>query len=107
MNTPAATPMPSAAPMTNLNTLILALRHRARWKILKALSAGEPLMAAELAKCIGQSTDMTHKHLAALRRAGVVRTRGRLHSIVQAYQPVPGQPIVDFGHCLLRLDQAG
>jgi hypothetical protein len=45
------------------------------------------------------------KHLAALQRAGLaVQERGRLYSIPKQYLPVPGQAVVDFGHCLLRLD---
>jgi hypothetical protein len=40
-----------------------------------------------------------------LRRAGMaVQAHGRLYSIPKQYLPVPGQPVVDFGHCLLRLD---
>lgn len=31
---------------------------------------------------------------------------GKLYTIPKKYLPVPGQPIVDFGHCLLRLDAA-
>ena len=43
-----------------------------------------------------------------LRRAGlVVQGRGRLYQVPKQYLPTPGQPIVDFGHCLLRLDVAG
>lgn len=30
----------------------------------------------------------------------------RLYTIPKKYLPVPGQPVVDFGHCLLRLDAA-
>jgi hypothetical protein len=26
---------------------------------------------------------------------------------IASYFPTPGQPVVDFGHCLLRLDAAG
>jgi len=47
------------------------------------------------------------KHLATLQWAGLaVLGRGRLYSIPKQYLPVPGQAVVDFGHCLLRLDAA-
>jgi hypothetical protein len=51
---------------------------------------------------------MTSKHLAVLRKAGaVVQGRGRLYQIPPPHLPAPGERIVDFGHCLLRLDAAG
>jgi len=41
-----------------------------------------------------------------MRQAGlVVKGRNRLYQIPKQYLPVPGQRIVDFGHCLLRLDE--
>jgi hypothetical protein len=43
-----------------------------------------------------------------LRKAGLVaQGRGRLYQIPKPYLPAPGERIVDFGHCLLRLDAAG
>jgi hypothetical protein len=43
-----------------------------------------------------------------LRRAGlVVQGCGRLYQVPKQYLPTPGQPVVDFGHCLLRLDAMG
>jgi hypothetical protein len=40
-----------------------------------------------------------------MRAAGVVvQGRGRLYNIHKQYLPSPGEPLVDFGHCLLRLD---
>jgi hypothetical protein len=37
----------------------------------------------------------------------VVQGRGRLYQIQKHHLPTPGEPIVDFGHCLLRLHHAG
>jgi len=43
-----------------------------------------------------------------LREAGLaVHGRGKLYQLHKHHLPVPGQPVVDFGHCLLRLDAAG
>jgi hypothetical protein len=40
-----------------------------------------------------------------LRDAGLVaQGRGQLYQIPKQYLPNPGQPVVDYGHCLLRLD---
>lgn len=96
----------SVQPLPSRDLLALALGHPARWKILQELSLGEPRMVRELAKFAGCSPDMTSKHLAKLRKAGaVVQGRGRLYQIPS--QHLPGERIVDFGHCLLRLDVAG
>jgi hypothetical protein len=51
---------------------------------------------------------MTSKHLAVLRKAGaVVQGRGRLYQISPQHLIAPGERVVDFGHCLLRLDAVG
>ena len=98
----------SVQPLPSRDLLAAALGHPARWKILKELSHGEPRMVRELAKVIGCSPDMTSKHLAKLRQAGaVVQGRGRLYQIPPQHLPAPGEKVVDFGHCLLRLDVAG
>ena len=87
--------------------LAAALGYHDRWIILNELSKGEPLMVLELAKLIGKSPDATAKQMLMLRRAGLaVQAHGRLYSIPKQYLPQPGQPVVDFGHCLLRLDAA-
>jgi DNA-binding transcriptional ArsR family regulator len=95
-------------PLPDLGRLVSALGHTTRWKMLKELSAGEPRTIDEMAKVAGCNYDNASKHLAMLRRAGlVVQGRGRLYQVPKQYLPTPGQPIVDFGHCLLRLDAAG
>ena len=101
---------PTAAPAQrpDIDQLIAALRHRNRWKMLKELCAGEPRTIAELAKVAGCSYDNAAKHLAQLYRAGLVlRGRGRVYEMARQYLPTPGQPVVDIGHCLLRLDAVG
>ena len=63
------------------------------------LLQGEPGNASDLV-CIA--------YVAMLRKAGlVVQGRGRLYEVPKSYLPEPGQPVVDFGHCLLRLDAVG
>jgi DNA-binding transcriptional ArsR family regulator len=94
--------------LPNRGLLAKALGHPARWNILQELSHGEPRMVRELAKAAGCSPDMTSKHLAVLRKAGaVVQGRGRLYQIPPQHLTAPGEHVVDFGHCLLRLDVAG
>lgn len=83
-----------------------SLGHTNRWKILRELSAGEPLMVKEIAERIRISADLTSRHMAVLRRAGlVVCGRGNLYAIPKPYLPVPGQRLIDYGHCLLRFDE--
>lgn len=108
MNTPnPVPPTVSTLPVLPLPAMLKALCHPARWQILKELSAGEPLLVPELAQRLGCSRDMASKHLGLLRRAGMVTSRGRLHQIPKLHLPAPGQPVADFGHCLLRLNHGG
>ena len=99
-NTDAAS---SARP--GLKLLATALAHTARWKMLRELSAGEARSIDELAKVSGCAYANAARHLIVLRRAGlVVQGRGRLYQIPKQFLPAPGQPVVDYGHCRLRLD---
>ncbi len=109
MNTPSeAQPAVSTQPLLPLKSVLSAIGTPTRWRILSELSAGEPLMVSEIAQRTGQSADLVSKHLALLRKCGmVVRSRGVFHQIPGQYLPVPGRRVVDFGHCLLRLDAAG
>ena len=87
--------------------VLAVIANESRWIILKELAKGEPRMTIELARLIGSSPDATAKQMIMLRRAGLVeQVYGKLYTIPKKYLPVPGQPVVDFGHCLLRLDAA-
>ena len=99
--------VPAGMTLPDLELLITALSHSTRWKMLKELTCGEARTIDEMAKVGGCSYDNASKHLARLMRAGViVRGRGRLYQMAKQYLPAPGQPVVDCGHCLLRLDAA-
>ena len=106
MNTPSALPpVVATPPLMPLKSVLFAISAPTRWQILSELSAGEPLMISELAQKIGCSADLVTKHLAVLRKCGiVVQSRRYLYAIPPPYLPTPGQRIADFGHCLLRLD---
>jgi len=95
---------PSDASALTLDQVAFPLGEPRRWRILAELSEGEPLMVIEIAERIGQSPALTSKHLAVLRRAGMVVTnRAGLYSIPKQFLPTPGQRLVDYGCCLLRL----
>lgn len=106
MNSTPETPKNTVGtPLPDLELLITALGHSTRWKMLKELTCGEARTIDEMAKAAGCSYDNASKHLARLFRAGlVVRGRGRVYQMARQYLPTPGQPVVDCGHCLLRLD---
>jgi DNA-binding transcriptional ArsR family regulator len=98
----------TAAPLPDLTGVVSGLSHTTRWKMLKELSGGEARSIDELAKVSGCAYGNAARHLIRLRQAGlVVQGRGRLYNIPKQYLPSPGQAVVDYGHCLLRLDAAG
>ena len=100
-------PTTTAIARPDIDRVVAGLRHRNRWKMLKELSCGEPRTIAELAKVAGCGYDNAAQHLRQLYLAGlVVRGRGHVYEIPKQYLPSPGQPVVDYGHCLLRLDEA-
>jgi len=109
MNTTSINSDPTQyTPSPDLAKLVHALGSLSRWKMLKELSCGEARTVSELGAVAGCSYQSAVKHLAVLREAGLaVRGRGKLYQLQKHHLPVPGQPFVDFGHCLLRLDKAG
>lgn len=109
MNSTSADPNPSlTAPSPDLAQLARALGSLPRWRMLKELSCGEARSVTELAAVAGCSYQSAVKHLAILHVTGLaVRGRGKLYQIPKQFFPTPGQPVVDYGHCQLRLDKAG
>ena len=93
---------PVKIPLANLCRM---LAEPARWRLLRELAKGEAMPVKELARRIGKSPDMTSKHLAILREAGMVEAKyGRIYQLVPAIMPAPGATHLDFGHCLLKLE---
>ena len=98
-------PVPTQ-PRPDIQAVIYAAGTLTRWQIMSELSLGEQLAVFEIAERIGSSANLVTQHLAGMRQSGlVVKRRSRLYEIPKQYLPVPGQRIVDYGHCLLRLDQ--
>ncbi len=96
---------PISAGTLSFDQLALGLGHPLRWRLLAELSAGEPRMVVELARHFRLPPTTVSKHLAAMRRAGVVTVTRRLYTIPAYFRPVPGERIVDFGRCVLRLGE--
>jgi predicted transcriptional regulator len=96
-----------ARPLLDHEKLLTAISHSGRWRMLRALCAGEAMTVTELADVIGCSVDMSSKHLKVLKGAGlVVQKSNRLYKLAPTHQLVPGEPLLDYGHCILRLDAA-
>jgi DNA-binding transcriptional ArsR family regulator len=96
-----------AAPWPDLKRVARAVSHVTRWKMLRELSLGEPREIIELANVAGCSYDSALKHLGVLQRAGLVtRGRGKVFVMHREHLPVPGERVADFGHCVLRLEEA-
>jgi hypothetical protein len=106
MNSEAGMPKSLAGrQLPDLKQTLRAISQLSRWKMLKELTCGEPRLIAELAAVGGCSYESAVKHLVVLQKAGLLeRGRGGVYQLVRHYLPAPGQPVVDFGHCLLRLD---
>ena len=97
-----------STPSPDLAQLARALGSLPRWQMLKELSCGEARSVTELAAVAGCSYQSAVKHLAVLHVTGLaVRGRGKLYQIPKHFFPTPGQPVVDYGPCQLRLVKAG
>ena len=93
-----------STPPLALNQVLFAVADKTRWKILRLLSAGEPLMVKEIAKAIGRKNSAVAKHLAVLRKAGITRIgRGRLQQIVPQLLPDPSTQVLNLGYLQLQL----
>lgn len=95
-------PSPSAV---SLEEFCRTFAEPTRWNIIRELSKGEALPVQELARRVGNTRPMTSKHLALMRKRGVVVVcYGRLYRLAPAFQPKPGDRVLDVGHCIMRLD---
>lgn len=103
MNTTANTPN---QPGMKLADLLQVIGAPVRCAILGALSDGQPRMVNEIGKIIGQKPGLVSKHLAVLRRTGLVVLNRRLYQMPAHYIAAADKRHLEFGHCLLRLPDA-
>jgi len=97
-------PVPKA-PTLNLDQMSFILGDPSRWLLLREMAKGEALPPYELAARIGRTLHGVRKHLASLRKLGVVVVGyGRLYSLAPAYRPAPGATTIDLGHGAVKLD---
>ncbi len=103
---PALAEGPALPPVAiKLKHLSRLLHVPARWQILRELARGEPLPVHELARRAKCPAPAVSKHMALLKKAGVVQVGfGRLYKLTPACQPTPDGRWLDLGHCLLKLE---
>jgi len=76
-----------------------------RWRILRELCKGEALPVIELAIRARTRPTKVSKHMAVLRKAGLVTTHyGRLYRLAPVLTPDLAGQRLDLGHCVLKLD---
>lgn len=95
---------PENLPLLPTIDVVTAIGNPVRWLILAELASGEPLLVNEIAARIKKSPSLVSKHLAVLRKAGLVQVgHAHCYEIPQHFPVTPEKRHVDFGHCVLRL----
>lgn len=88
----------------SMTSLANALGNSIRWKALRELAAGEPLMTIELAERIGTAPNTLSRHMKILLSSGLVtQNRAGQYAIPAARLVSKEERVVDYGTCLLRL----
>ncbi len=105
---PNADPLRVAAPKKSADARLEAvggaLSDATRWRILLELGKGSALPVGELSKRVGKRPDLVSKHMAMLRKAGlVVRVFSTCYTLPPEMLPEPGASTLDLGPCLLKL----
>ncbi len=104
-NQPPTQQAAAIPPLLNRNTFLTAMSSPQRWAILTAMCDGDSYCTSDLMPVTGTDCSTTSRHLGVLADAGLIERKGlRLYRIPRRFIPVPGQKILDYGHCLLRLD---
>lgn len=108
MNTPISTTGTVSVPQPPpKESLFKAIGSPLRCALLAEMSGGEPRMIAELARKFGLSPGTVSKHLAVLRRAGLIELSRRNYQIPRYFIADASRGHLDYGHCLLRLNGTG
>lgn len=88
----------------SITSLASALGNSTRWKALRELAGGEPLMTIELAERVGASANTLSRHMKVLLAGGLVtQNRAGQYAIPAGRLVSAEERILDYGTCLLRL----
>jgi predicted transcriptional regulator len=103
MQPPDSSTSTSKRPPFSLAATISAIHSEIRWKMLAALARGESLMVNELAAEARCTPNAASRHLAELKKKGIVTNKRRLYQLSDKLERVaPGQ--IDFGYFVARFD---
>ncbi len=88
----------------SITALANALGNSIRWKALRELAAGEPLMTVELSERVGAAANTLSRHMKVLLSGGLVmQNRAGQYAIPAGRLVSKEERVVDYGACLLRL----
>jgi DNA-binding transcriptional ArsR family regulator len=88
----------------SMKSLANALGYPVRWKALRELATGEPLLTVELSERIGVAANTLSRHMKILLVNGLVsQNRAGQYTIPMARIVSKEERVVDYGTCLLRL----
>jgi len=97
--------MSTSHPVISRDAIFFLLKNRSRWDAIAALIAGEPLEMRELAAAAGCSYQAMTKHVAEMKRLGLVEIgRGHLVRLADHLDIDREAKTIDFGHLLARFD---
>jgi DNA-binding transcriptional ArsR family regulator len=91
-------------PRLSLFSVSLVLGQPIRWRMLAELADGEPRSNQEFTKQFATSASTIGKHLTLMRELGILEKRHGVHYLAARYRPAPGSREIDFGACVIRLD---
>ena len=104
MNATSTNQDPNASPLPPLvlEEVLLGISNGTRWRILKELSRGGR-QVIEICELLSMKSTNVSKHMRVLRLTGLVKvSRAGVYFVPPEYLVQAG--VIDYGHCLLRLD---
>lgn len=94
-------------PALPFGATVKAIGDPLRLRILRELASGDRLMVVEIAGRLRVPANLVSKHLAMLRRVGLVDTRQRLYFTPRHFIADEDRRTLDLGFCVLKLDRIG
>ncbi|MBL9154327.1 MAG: helix-turn-helix transcriptional regulator [Verrucomicrobiales bacterium] len=104
---PVAGASEGRVPALPFGATVKAIGDPLRLRILRELGSGDRLMVTEIAGRLRVSANLVSKHLAVLRRVGLVDIRQRLYGMPRHVIVDGDRQTLDLGFCVLKLDRIG
>jgi DNA-binding transcriptional ArsR family regulator len=106
-SSPVAGESAALTPALPFGATVKAIGDPLRLRILRELASGDRLMVVEIAGRLRVSANLVSKHLAVLRRVGLVDILQRLYFLPRPFIVDGERRMLDLGFCVLKLDQIG